>query len=220
MATPVAKPSARSRSSSSALRPSTPRPATPRPSTSGQFTPRPIAPRPSTPGLSFLYTSDFLNPRPPPRINAPNAPTSSSPSRVTRTREAETPELKSKASLTLSLSEQEHFGQPSINLPGLTIPREAFASLGIGQRTSTMVVEDMKNDGELEEMKVIVKKGENGGIEERDAIHENGRQEQRTEFDNEETSEETRDDVLNPLPSLSTPNIFHGKAAGDPQHNE
>jgi hypothetical protein len=26
--------------------------------------------------------------------------------------------------------------------------------------------------------------------------------------------------VLNPLPSLSTPNIFHGKEAGDPQHNE
>jgi hypothetical protein len=57
-----------------------------------------------------------------------------------------------------------------------------------------MVVEDMKNDGELEEMKVIVKKGENGGIEEQGAIHENGAQEQRTEFDNVETSEETRDE--------------------------
>ncbi|KAM3075796.1 hypothetical protein ACMFMG_007923 [Clarireedia jacksonii] len=198
MEPPITKPSLRSRSSSSsALRPSTPRPATPRPSTSKQSTPRPSAPRPSTPGVSFLHTTDFLNPRTPPRINlanTPNALASSPFSPVARTRESETPELRSKTSLTLSLPEQEHFGQPSINLPGLPIPREAFASLNIDERRSLVVMEGMKGDGELEEMKVMAKKDENAGIEEQDVVHEIGTQEQRTEFDNEETSEETVDE--------------------------
>jgi hypothetical protein len=57
-----------------------------------------------------------------------------------------------------------------------------------------VVMEEMKDDGELEEMKVIVKKGESGGIEEQEVIHEIGAQGQRTEFDNEETSEETVDE--------------------------
>lgn len=61
-----------------------------------------------------------------------------------------------------------------------------------------MVVEEMKGDGDLEEMKVTGneggKKNESGGIVRQDTGHEIVGQRQGTEFDIEETSEETVDD--------------------------
>lgn len=113
--------------------------------------------RPSTPGASFLHTASLNDPSTYPSNTAeivktltPNALTSSPPS-PTKSRKLGEPEptSRSKTSLTLSLPEEETFGQPSIDLPGLNI---GFG-LGAGSRTSrieecspVVVVEEVKRD--------------------------------------------------------------------------
>ncbi|TGO44395.1 hypothetical protein BOTNAR_0830g00010 [Botryotinia narcissicola] len=103
-----------------------------------------VCSRPSTPGTSFLHTSSLSCPI---RYRAetkevdknltPNASASFPPSSVKNCKLGE-PEraLRSKTPLTLSLSEEETFGQPSIDLPGLNIARDFGYGSGAGSRTS------------------------------------------------------------------------------------
>ncbi|KAA8567485.1 hypothetical protein EYC84_010495 [Monilinia fructicola] len=116
--------------------------------------------RPSTPGILFLNTTS-LNGSPKHSSNTadiiksltPDA-LNSTPHSSVRIRRPGEPESasRSKTSLTLSLPEEETFGQPSIDLPGLNIARDFGFGLGIGSRTSrieerrsvVVVVEEMK----------------------------------------------------------------------------
>lgn len=117
--------------------------------------------RPSTPGVSFLhaaslkvptkYSSDTAEVT---RTLTPDAlnPAPSSPARSRNIKDLE-PASRSKTSLTLSLPEEETFGQPSIDLPGLKIARDFGFGLGIGsgtsrieERRSVVVAKEVKND--------------------------------------------------------------------------
>ncbi|TGO53124.1 hypothetical protein BCON_0129g00040 [Botryotinia convoluta] len=119
--------------------------------------------RPSTPGASFLHTASLSCPT---RYSAetreinknltPNTSASSPPSPV-KIRKLGEPEraLRSKTSLTLSLTEEETFGQPSIDLPGLNIARDFGFGSGAGSRTSRIeerrsiaFVEETRENGE------------------------------------------------------------------------
>ncbi|ESZ92535.1 hypothetical protein SBOR_7061 [Sclerotinia borealis F-4128] len=118
--------------------------------------------RPSTPGASFLHTTSLNGPNKhssnaaaTTKTLTPDALPSSSPSpiRVRRLGETE-PASRSKTSLTLSLPEEETFGQPSIDLPGLNMARDFGFGLRIGsrisrieERRSVVVVEDVRQDG-------------------------------------------------------------------------
>lgn len=62
--------------------------------------------------------------------------------------------LRSKTSLTLSLPDEETFGQPIIDLPGLNIARDFGFGLSLGSRTSRIeerrslaFVEETREDG-------------------------------------------------------------------------
>ncbi|KAF7913063.1 uncharacterized protein EAF01_002084 [Botrytis porri] len=107
-------------------------------------TPTRVRSRPSTPGASFLHTTSLSCPtkysadtREENKSLTPNASASSSPSPV-KIRKIGEPEraLRSKTSLTLSIPEEESFGQPSIDLPGLNIARDFGCGLSAGSRTS------------------------------------------------------------------------------------
>ncbi|TGO22330.1 hypothetical protein BPAE_0172g00110 [Botrytis paeoniae] len=100
--------------------------------------------RPSTPGASFLHTASLSCPtRYPAEIREVNknltsnisASSPSSPVKIRKLREPERA-LRSKTSLTLSFPEEETFGQPSIDLPGLTIARDFGFGSGAGSRSS------------------------------------------------------------------------------------
>lgn len=100
--------------------------------------------RPSTPEASFLHTSSLScltrHPAEKKEVNKnlpPNASASSPPS-PGEFRKLGGPEraLRSKTSLTLSLPEEETFGQPSIDLPGLNMARDFGYGSGAGSRTS------------------------------------------------------------------------------------
>ncbi|TGO34436.1 hypothetical protein BHYA_0197g00130 [Botrytis hyacinthi] len=86
----------------------------------------------------------------------PNAPASSPPSLV-KIRKLGEPEcaLRSKTPLTLLLPEEETFGQPSIDLPGLNIARNFGYGSGTGSRTSRIeerrsvaFVQETRDNGE------------------------------------------------------------------------
>ncbi|KAF7951249.1 uncharacterized protein EAE97_002800 [Botrytis byssoidea] len=103
-----------------------------------------VCSRPSTPGASFLHTSSLSCPiryrAEPKEVNknlTRNASASFPPSSVKNCKLGE-PEraLRSKTPLTLSLPEEETFGQPSIDLPGLNIARDFGYGSGAGSRTS------------------------------------------------------------------------------------
>ncbi|KAF7951272.1 hypothetical protein EAE96_006595 [Botrytis aclada] len=103
-----------------------------------------VSPRPSTPGASFLHAASLSCPtryssetREVTKKLARNASASFPPSPVKIRKLGESERsLRSKTSLTLSLHEEETFGQPSIDLPGLNIARDFGFGLGIGSRTS------------------------------------------------------------------------------------
>ncbi|TEY61538.1 hypothetical protein BOTCAL_0167g00130 [Botryotinia calthae] len=121
-----------------------------------------VSSRPSTPGASFLHTASlscptkyFSETREATKSLAPNASASSPPSPV-KMRKLGGPEraLRFKTSLTLSLPDEETFGQPSIDLPGLDIARNFAFGLGLGSRTSRIekrrsvaFVEETREDG-------------------------------------------------------------------------
>ncbi|KAI9644796.1 hypothetical protein NHQ30_006823 [Ciborinia camelliae] len=106
--------------------------------------------RPSTPGASFLHTTSLKCPTKHSSSNTaeitrsltPHALTSCPPSPVRKLRRHGEVDgesalaSRSKTSLTLSLPEEETFGQPSIDLPGLNMGREFGFALGSGSRTS------------------------------------------------------------------------------------
>ncbi|KAJ8058190.1 hypothetical protein OCU04_012389 [Sclerotinia nivalis] len=119
--------------------------------------------RPSTPGAYFLHktslsgsTKYFSNTAEITKTLTPNALASSPPSPVgIRRTGGPEPASRSKTSLTLSLSEEETFGHPSIDLPGLNIVRDLGYGLSAGLRTSRIeerrsivVLEEVKVDGE------------------------------------------------------------------------
>ncbi|KAF7935797.1 uncharacterized protein EAE98_002017 [Botrytis deweyae] len=119
--------------------------------------------RPSTPGASFLHTASLSCPTRYPaetrEVNknlTPNTSASSppSPEKIRRLGEPERA-LRYKTSLTLSLPEEETFGQPSIDLPGLNIARDFGFGSGAGSRTSRIeerrsvaFVGETREDGE------------------------------------------------------------------------
>ncbi|CAD6447246.1 5628f402-e73c-49ce-9e36-613616d2f287-CDS [Sclerotinia trifoliorum] len=119
--------------------------------------------RPSTPGASFLHTTSlsgstkyFSNTAEINKTLTPDALASfpTSPLGIGRTGGPE-PVSRSKTSLILSLPEEETFGHPSIDLPGLNIVRDfGFGSSAglrtsrIEERTSIVVAEEVKGEGE------------------------------------------------------------------------
>ncbi|KAF7852713.1 hypothetical protein EAF04_010907 [Stromatinia cepivora] len=116
-------------------------------------------PRPSTPGASFLHTTSLSGPTKYSSNTAestktltPNALASSPPSPVGFRRPGEPePASRSKTSLTLSLPEEETFGQPSIDLPGLNIARDFGFGSCAGLRTSR--IEGRRSIVAVEEVK-------------------------------------------------------------------
>ncbi|KAM0124053.1 hypothetical protein ACHAP3_010658 [Botrytis cinerea] len=121
-----------------------------------------ISSRPSTPGASFLHTASlscptkyFSETREVTKTLAPNASASSPPSPVKMRKLGEQERvLRSKTSLTLSLPDEETFGQPIIDLPGLNIARDFGFGLSLGSRTSRIeerrsvaFVEETREDG-------------------------------------------------------------------------
>ncbi|KAF5869876.1 putative tetratricopeptide repeat domain protein [Botrytis fragariae] len=119
--------------------------------------------RPSTPGASFLHTASLSCPTRYPaetrEVNenlTPNT-SASSPLSPVKIRKLGEPEraLRSKTSLTLSLPEEETFGQFSIDLPGSNIARDFGFGSGAGsgisrieERRSVVFVEETRENSE------------------------------------------------------------------------
>lgn len=119
--------------------------------------------RPSTPGVSFLHAASLKVPTKYSsetaeitRTLTPDAlnPDPSSPARSRKFKDLE-PASRSKTSLTLSIPEEETFGQPSIDLPGLKMATNSGFGLGIGsgtsrieERRSVVVVKEVRNDSQ------------------------------------------------------------------------
>lgn len=119
--------------------------------------------RPSTPGASFLHTISlsrstkyFSNTTEITKNLTPNALASFPPSSMgTHGTGGPEPVSRSKTSLTLSLSEEETFGHPSIDLPGLNTVRDSGFGFSAGLRTSRIeerrsivVAKEVEGDGE------------------------------------------------------------------------
>ncbi|QSZ29036.1 hypothetical protein DSL72_003546 [Monilinia vaccinii-corymbosi] len=136
--------------------------------------------RPSTPGVSFLHTTssngstryspntaEVVRTLTPDALNSPL--TLPPPVRIRRPGREPEPASRSKTSLTLSLPEEETFGQPSIDLPGLNIGRDFGFGLGVGSRTSR-----------IEERRSVVVTGEmrEGGTESFENVYLNAHERQ------------------------------------------